>query len=88
MNISISEQHEEQIKRKVESGIYGSPDDVIAKALELLDEHDDELERELADMRLKVKISTEQADAGQLIPASEVFDELRRRNAAIARQKQ
>ena len=88
MNISISEQHEEQIKRKVESGIYGSPDDVIAKALELLDEHDEELERELADMRLKVKISTEQADAGQLIPASEVFDELRRRNAAIARQKQ
>ena len=88
MNISISEQHEEQIKRKVESGIYGSPDDVIAKALELLDEHDEELERELADMRLKVKIGTEQADAGQLIPASEVFDELRRRNAAIARQKQ
>ena len=88
MNISISEQHEEQIKRKVASGIYGSPDDVIAKALELLDEHDEELERELADMRLKVKISTEQADAGQLIPASEVFDELRRRNATIARQKQ
>ncbi|MCH7786392.1 MAG: type II toxin-antitoxin system ParD family antitoxin [Chloroflexi bacterium] len=88
MNISISEQHGEHIKRKVESGIYRSPDDVIAKALELLDEHDEELERELADMRLKVKISTEQADAGQLIPASEVFDELRRRNAAIARQKQ
>lgn len=40
MNISISEQHGEHIKRKVESGIYHSPDDVIAKALELLDEHD------------------------------------------------
>ena len=87
MNISINEQHGEHIKRKVESGIYHSPDDVIAKALELLDEHDEELERELADMHLKVKRGTEQADAGQLIPASEVFDELRQRNAAIAKQK-
>ena len=84
MNISITEQQREHIKRKVESGIYRSSDDVIAKALELLDEHDEELELELADMRLKVKRGTEQADAGQLIPASEVFDGLLKRNAERA----
>lgn len=59
MNISINEQNEERIKRKVESGQYPSIDDVIAKALELLDEHDEDLERELADMHDKVRNGTE-----------------------------
>jgi putative addiction module CopG family antidote len=85
MNISISEQNEERIKRKIESGRYPSIDDVIAKALELLDEHDEDLERELADMHDKVRKGTEQADAGQLAPASEVFDRLLRRNAERTR---
>ena len=80
MNISISEQRQDRIRRKVESGHYGTPDEVIAKALELLDERDQALAEELADMQEKALRSTEQADAGQLIPASEVFDELRQRN--------
>ena len=88
MDISISEQHQDHIKRKVESGYYGSPDEVIGKALELLDERDLALADELADMQKKVRRSTEQADAGQLIPASEVFDELRRRNASMTKQRQ
>ena len=81
MTISFNEQNEERIKHKVESGRYPSVDDVIAKALELLDEHDEELERELADMHDRVRRGTEQADAGQLKPASEVFDRLLQRNA-------
>ena len=85
MNISINEQNEERIKRKVESGRYPSADDVIAKALGLLDEHDEELERELTDMHDKVRRGTEQADAGQLTPASEVFDRLLKRNAERTR---
>jgi putative addiction module CopG family antidote len=83
MDISISEQHQDHIKRKVESGDYGSPDEVIGKALELLDERDQVLAEELADMHEKVRRSTDQADSGQLIPANEVFDELRQRNASM-----
>ena len=45
-----------------------------------MEEHDARLERELADMHEKVRIGTAQADAGELIPAEEVFDELRRRH--------
>ena len=82
MNISVSDQINERIRRKVESGRYSSMDEVLGRALTLLDEHDDELERELADMHEKVRIGTEQADAGELIPADEVFDELRRRHDA------
>ena len=35
MDISINDQNQERIRRKVETGKYGSPDDVIAGALEL-----------------------------------------------------
>ena len=69
MNISINPQNQERIRRKLEDGRYGSPDAVIAKALELLDLHDEELERELADLRSKVRRGTKQADAGQLTSA-------------------
>ena len=50
-------------------------------------EHDAELERELADLYEKVRIGTAQADAGELIPADEVFGELRRRHDAVTRRK-
>ncbi len=84
MSISINEQNQDRIRRKIESGKYGSPDDVVAQALKLLDDYDEGLERELADMRAKVQKGTEQADAGNLTPGSEVFDRLMRRNAERA----
>ena len=71
MDISLNEQNQEHIRRKVESGSYGSPDDVIARALELLDECDDELARELADIRVKVSEGIDQLRNGQYT----VYDE-------------
>ncbi len=82
MNVSISDSTLDRIRRKVESGRYLSLDDVLDSALALLDERDDALERELAEMRESVRRGTEQADAGRVVPATEVFAELRRRNAA------
>lgn len=78
MDIAISEQNQEHIRRKVESGIYSSADDVLASALALLDERDYDLETELADVRERVRAGLEQSKAGLAVPASEVFDELRR----------
>ena len=81
MEISINDQNQEWLKEKVESGKYASADEVLEKAREALDEREQALAEELADLREKVRIGTEQADAGQLTPASEVFDRLLRRNA-------
>ena len=81
MEISINRQNQEWLKEKVESGKYASADEVLEKAREALDEREQALSEELADLREKVRIGTEQADAGQLTPASEVFDRLLRRNA-------
>jgi antitoxin ParD1/3/4 len=87
MDIAISEQNQERIRRKVESGMYSSADDVLADALTLLDERDDDLESELADMRRKVRKGLDESKAGLAVPASEVFDELRRRNAEFVSGK-
>ena len=87
MDIAISEQNQERIRRKVQSGVYSSADEVLADALTLLDERDDDLESELADVREKVRTGLEESKAGLAIPASEVFDELRRRNAEVASDK-
>ena len=87
MDIAINEHNEERIRRKVESGKYSSADDVLANALALLDERDTDLEGELADMREKVGLGLEESKAGLAVPAGEVFDELRRRNAEIVLEK-
>ena len=81
MDIVINERNLAHIKRKIDSGKYSSTDDVLDNALSLLDEHD----AELADLRESVRRGTEQADAGQVVPAGEVFEELRRRNASLTK---
>jgi antitoxin ParD1/3/4 len=77
MNVTLTPQLERLINQKVEAGLYQSSEEVIAKALELLDEYD----KKLADLREGIRIGIEQADRGQLTPASEVFERLERRNA-------
>lgn len=55
MQISINEQHLEHIERKVQSGIYASPDAVLAKALALFDEHDESLKEEIHDVAVRIQ---------------------------------
>ena len=88
MDVTISQHNLERIGRKVQSSGYSCADDVVERALTLLDDADDELERELADIRATLAQRMENRDPGKLIPAEEVFAELRRRNAAMRRQAQ
>ena len=80
MNRPITPQHWERIEQKVQSGLYGSPDEVLDKALELLDEHDEEL----AGIRENVRIAEEQVRNGQYTDYSdetlhELFDKINQR---------
>ena len=81
MNVSLTPQHEDLIQWMVESGLYNSPDEVVDKALQLLEEY----KQKLAELRAGIQVAVDQADKGQLTPASEVFDRLERRNARRAR---
>ncbi len=40
MNVSLTPQLEALVKKKVESGLYGSASEVMREALRLLEEHD------------------------------------------------
>lgn len=83
MRLSISPRNHKHINRKISSGRYGSADDVLHAALALLDEREAALEHELHDVREQVEKATAEADAGELVPAAEVFEELRQRNADL-----
>ena len=85
MRLQISPRNHEHISRKISSGRYGSADDVLHVALALLDEREAALEQELRVVREQVEKATAEADAGDLVPAAEVFAELRERNAALTR---
>ena len=55
MNISLTPQLEELVKRKVESGLYGSASEVMREALRLLEEHDRLRSMRLEELRAKIQ---------------------------------
>ena len=73
MNISINQQNQELIRRKVESGNYGSPDEVLNTALRLLDERD----KKLDSLRRDVRLGLDQLERGEYFEYSdETLDQL------------
>lgn len=83
----MSEQNQERIRRKVESGLYASEDDVISAALGLLEQLDPDLEQEMADIRDTVSRVVERSRTGKGVPPHIVFEELGRRSTAMARSR-
>jgi putative addiction module CopG family antidote len=84
MDAILTPQLEELINQKVESGQYNSPEEVLTKALQLLEEYD----RKLAELRKGIQAGIEQADRGELTPGTVVFEQLRQRNAQRKRQQE
>ena len=80
MDISINEQNQEHIQRKVKAG-HGTPDEVIAKALRLLDERDQKLEALRQDIQEGLD-----SGPGRLLDDTFVEDVKRRGRARIAQQ--
>jgi len=80
MDVSLPPKLEELVKRKVDSGLYTCASEVVVEALWLLDTRDRLREIKLEELRKEIAIGLDQADRGQLIPAEEVFERLRKRN--------
>ena len=84
MEISIDQQHIDHIRQKVESGIYQSPDAVMAKALGLLDEHDESVAEELHGLRVEVQRGVDALRSGDYTEYTDetlrdLFDEVKSR---------
>jgi antitoxin ParD1/3/4 len=66
MTIHLPQHREQFVRDLVQSGRYASEDEVIDKALQLLEETDEQAK--LADLRREIAVGIEQADRGELSP--------------------
>ena len=84
MQITLTPQHKELIERKLASGQYASPSDVVRDALFLLEANDIEREARLVVLRAEIQKGI---DSGPPIPADAAFRELRARIAGKRKSK-
>jgi antitoxin ParD1/3/4 len=83
MNISLLPDLEDLVTRKVESGEYDSPSDVVVHALYLLEACDRFREAQLEALRREVAIGIEQCERGEVadLDIEEIIGEARRQLA-------
>ncbi len=76
MSVLLARELEELIQKKVKSGQYDSPNEVVREALQLLEERDKLREIKLEELRREIQIGIDEADRGELLDGEEVFDRL------------
>jgi antitoxin ParD1/3/4 len=85
MNVSLTEELEELVQKKVESGRYSSASEVIRAGLRLLEQEDELRETRLAAMRARVQEGIEQAERGELVDGEEAVARAKKRAASKRR---
>ena len=74
MNISLTPEQEKFIDLQIKNGGYSSADEVIAQALQLLQEsYRNSVEQRLEELQQKIASATEQITKGQLTDGEIVF---------------
>jgi putative addiction module CopG family antidote len=68
MNITLRPEHEKAILQAIESGAYQSPDDVIARALDVLREEEDWLHENRDEIAAKIDRAFDQFERGEFFP--------------------
>ena len=66
MNVSLTPQLEELVKKKVDSGLYGSASEVIREALRLLEERDRINAVRLEGLRVEIRKGLDSGEATSL----------------------
>jgi antitoxin ParD1/3/4 len=85
MNISLTEELEKLVQRKVESGRYTSASEVVRAGLRLLEQEDELRETRLAAVRAEVRAGIDQAERGELVDGEEAMARVKKRAAAKKR---
>jgi antitoxin ParD1/3/4 len=68
MDVTLPSEFDELIRRRVESGRYGSAPEVVSDALRLLEERDRLRAGQMAELRRKVRVGLDQLDRGESAP--------------------
>lgn len=81
MNVTLSPKHEAMIRRKVESGQFDDPSDVVADALTLMEQRD-RFER----LKAAIALGDESYQRGETIPLTpELMEEIKEDARRMAR---
>jgi antitoxin ParD1/3/4 len=67
MNVNLTPELEELVQRKVQSGLYNNPSEVVREALRLLAQQDRLRETHLGKLRDTLAKSLTEADRGELL---------------------
>jgi len=86
MNVSLTKELEEFVRRKVESGRYSSATEVISAGFRLLEREDEFRGTRLAAIRARVEEGIAQAVRGELGDGEEAVARVRERAAAKRRR--
>ena len=65
MNVSLPQQLEEWVHKKVESGLYHSASEVVREALRLLCEQEELRQIRLQELRREIQVGLDQIDRGE-----------------------
>jgi len=87
MTITLRPEHEKAITQAIQSGAYRSPDEVIARALEVLRSEDEWLDDRKEQIAEKVDRAFEQFERGEFFSAEESRADMKRRKAAWLAKK-
>jgi putative addiction module CopG family antidote len=88
MTITLRPEHEKAIAQAIQSGAYQSPDEVIARTVEVLRSEDEWLAQNKEAINEKIERGMAQIDRGEGISCEELRGHLEKRKAAwLADQK-
>ena len=73
MNVSLTEELESFVQRRVASGLYSTASEVIREALRLLADQDKLREMRLDELRKQIAKGLESAEAGRLVDGEEAM---------------
>jgi antitoxin ParD1/3/4 len=87
MNITLRPEHEELIAQAMQSGAYQDPDEVVARALELLHSEDEWLQAHNGEIVEKVERAFAQFERGEFFSAEESRADMAKRKTAWLREQ-
>ena len=77
MTILLNPNHEQFILSKIKSGRYANVDEVIAAALQLLEEQEQQYVFWLEDTRKKVEVGLDEIERGEVLDTEMVINQLK-----------
>ena len=88
MPITLRPEHEELIAQALQTGAYRDPDDVIGRALEMLQSEDHWIDAHRDEIAGKIERAFAQFECGEFFSAEESRADMARRKAEWLRQQQ